>query len=122
MKMNTIEVIQLINAGAMLGFSLSYVLFCLNSHHAELGIVAWIFSLPFLYFINFLTIPRASKEQMNNMKAISIFSGWFFLFFFLWQLSKSTLLMILTVVFFFLLTLGSFCQIKNGMKFNTSKK
>ena len=122
MKMNTIEVIKHISAIAMLGFSLSYILFCLNGYNIELGIVAWVFSLPFLYFPNFLTIPGVSKEEKNDVKVISIFSGWFFLFFLLWQLSRSTSLIILTAVFFILLILSFIYQMRKWRKGQHTKK
>ncbi|MBU7047685.1 MAG: hypothetical protein HXS54_14720 [Theionarchaea archaeon] len=122
MKMKTLEVIQHISATAMLGFSLSYILFRFNGYNIELGIIAWVFSLLFLYFPNFLTIPGVSKEEMNDAKVISIFSGWFLLFFLLWQLSRSTSLLILTVVFFILLILSFIYQMRKWRKTQHSKK
>lgn len=76
MKMNTPELMQLVNATLMLGFCVSYPLFHLNSYYAKLGIVIWAFALPIIYFPDLMIIPGVPRKEMRDAKKISIPAGW----------------------------------------------
>jgi hypothetical protein len=76
MKMNTKNVIQHVNAVAMFGVCVLYTSCYRRFYYVEIGIVMWLSSLFFLYFPDFLTIPGISRDEMREVKKISIPAGW----------------------------------------------
>lgn len=103
MKMNTIEVIRLVNAGGMLVFSMSYS-FYLNDYYRGFGILFWVFALPFLYFPDLIRSPGVSKEVIRDSKKLSILVGWFIVVFWWGLESKNNSLIILGSMLFILIT------------------
>lgn len=94
MKVNISEVVQHANAILMLGFCVSYSFLYLNAYYARLGVVIWVFALPFLYFPNLVIIPGVSKEEMKDAKKISIPAAWLWVLWWTGDLVESSLLRI----------------------------